>query len=177
MQQQTDMTMTAPQQTICPDPRCVAEDDGLLPLRFWFEGSGIVLRAFFRFTGAVFILCAPGLWLLPGANADPSLMLHKLGVSIFFVVCGLALLLRGKVQSGPEVYFDPVRREMRILQRNERGRPSTVLRRAYASLGAVKFTDRQVEIWDVDGSVLLRLPLADPEARRVLRLQMGDLVR
>ena len=66
---------------------------------------------------------------------------------------------------------------MRILQRNARGRPSTVLRRAYGSLGAAKITDRQVEIWDVDGSILLRLPLADPEARRVLRLQLGELVR
>ena len=169
--------MTALRQTVFPAPRFVAGDDGMLPLRFGFEGNRIILRALFRFTGAVFILCAPGLWLLPGSSIDPSLMLYKLGASIFFVFCGCALILRNKVYSQPEVYFDPVRREMRILQRNDRGRPMTVLRRAYASLGAVRITDRQVEIWDVDGSVLLRLPLADPEARRVLRLQLGELVR
>lgn len=149
----------------------------MLPLRFGLEGSSIVLRAACRFAGAVFILCAPGLWLLPGSNDDPSLMLVKLGASVFFLVCGLALVLCGKGHSQPEAHFDPVRREMRILQRNARGRPSTVLRRAYGSLGAAKITDRQVEIWDVDGSILLRLPLADPEARRVLRLQLGELVR
>ncbi len=149
----------------------------MLPLRIGFEGNRLILCALFRFTGAVFILCAPGLWLLPGSNADPVLLLHKLGASIFFVFCGLALILRNKVYSQPEVYFDPARREMRILQRNERGRPTTVLRRAYGSLGGARITDRQVEIWDVDGSVLLRLPLVDSGARRVLRLHLCDLVR
>jgi hypothetical protein len=75
------------------------------------------------------------------------------------------------------VYFDPIRREMRILQKNERGRPQTVLRRSYDTLGAAKIRSRQLEIWDVDGSVLLNIPLADQEARHALRQQLGSLVR
>ncbi|MEM8538995.1 MAG: hypothetical protein AAGF56_14180, partial [Pseudomonadota bacterium] len=108
---------------------------------------------------------------------DPSLALYKIGASIFFMFCGAALILRNKAFTQPEVYFDPIRREMRILQKNERGRPKTVLRRSYDTLGAAKIRARQLEIWDVDGSVLLNIPLADQEARLALRQQLGSLVR
>lgn len=148
-----------------------------MPVKLGFEGNRIILQAFMRFTGAALILCAPGLWLLPGASIDPALLLYKLGASIFFLFCGMALILRNKVFSQPEVYFDPIRREMRILQKNERGRPETVLRRSYDTLGAAKISARQIEIWDVDGSVLLNIPLADQEARSALRHQLGALVR
>lgn len=148
-----------------------------LPVKLGFDGNRVVLRAFMRFTGAVLILCAPGLWLLPGSSFDPSLALYKIGASIFFMFCGAALILRNKAFTQPEVYFDPIRREMRILQKNERGRPKTVLRRSYDTLGAAKIRARQLEIWDVDGSVLLNIPLADQEARLALRQQLGSLVR
>ena len=173
----TGPSMSTLRESVFPSGRYDADDDGMLPIRIGFEGNQAALRAFFRFTGAVFILSAPGLWLLPGSNADPSLVLYKVGAAIFFVFCGVALILRNKLFTQPEVYFDPIRREMRILLRNARGRPTTVLKRSYGSLGAAKITRRQLEIWDVDGSVLLRLPLADPEAHRALRLNLGDLVR
>lgn len=151
--------------------------DDHMPVKLGFEGHRVILQAFMRFTGAALILCAPGLWLLPGANIDPALLLYKLGASIFFLFCGMALILRNKGFSQPEVYFDPIRREMRILQKNESGRPQTVLRRGYDTLGAAKISERQIEIWDVDGSVLLNIPLADQDARSALRHQLGALVR
>jgi hypothetical protein len=164
-------------ETLFPTGRYVSDVEQMVPVRIGFEGNKVLLRALFRFTGTIFILAAPGLWLLPGSNGDPGLMLYKLGASIFFAFCGMALILRNKSYAQPEVYFDPIRREMRILQRNARGRPQTVLRRSYDTLGAAKIYKRQLEIWDVDGSVLLSLPLFDPEARNALRMQLGDLVR
>src|SRR6056297_957180 len=87
-------------------PPRLGEND-TLPVKLGFEGNRVLLRAFMRFTGAILILCAPGLWLLPMSSLDPSLMLYKLGASIFFIFCGVALILRNKAFSQPEVYFDP----------------------------------------------------------------------
>ncbi len=151
--------------------------DDRIPIKLRFKGNRGMLRAFMRFNGAVLILCAPGLWLLPGANVDPALLLYKLGASIFFLFCGTALILRNKAYVQPQVYFDPVRREMRVLHTNARGRPQTVLRRSYDTLGAAKIGARQIEIWDMDGSILLNIPLVDHEARSALRYQLGALVR
>jgi len=133
--------------------------------------------ALLRFTGTVLVLSGPGLWLLPGATADPALMLYKLGASVFFIFCGAALILRNKTLAQPEIYFDPIRREMRILHKTDRGRPVTVLRRSYDTLGAAKITGGQLEIWDMDGSILLNIPLADASAGDALRNQLAELVR
>lgn len=173
----TNGISVAMKQSVFPTSAPQMQYQDHMPVKLGFEGSRMLLHAFMRFTGAVLILCGPGLWLLPGSNADPALLLYKLGASIFFVFCGMALILRNKTYSQPEVYFDPIRREMRILQKNERGRPETVLRRSYDTLGAAKIRARQLEIWDVDGSVLLNIPLADQEARLALRHQLGSLVR
>jgi hypothetical protein len=148
-----------------------------LPIRLGADGRRILARAFMRFTGAVLIFCAPGLWLLPGSIVDPALMLYKLGASIFFAFVGAALILRNRSVGQPEVYFDPIRREMRILQKTPSGRPETVLRRSYDTLGAVKLHARQLEIWDVDGSILVNIPLDDSTARQALRVQLAALIR
>ena len=167
----------AMKQSVFPTEPVRSQYQDHLPVKLGFEGGRVLMHAFLRLTGASLILSAPALWLLPGSNADPALLLYKLGASIFFAFCGTALILRNKTYSQPEVYFDPIRREMRILQKNERGRPVTVLRRSYDTLGAAKIRARQLEIWDVDGSVLLKTPLADQEARLALHHQLGDLVR
>lgn len=169
--------MTTTQPTFALGPHLVAGKKVALALRVRADAGRAILRMVSRFAGTVFILCAPGLWLLPGANDDPSLLLWKLGLSIVFFVCGLAFFHWGQGRCGPEVQFDPVHREMRILQRNDRGDCLGVVRRAYDTLGAARITEGGVEIREPDGGILVRLPLTDPEARHVLRLQLGDLVR
>ena len=51
------------------------------------------------------------------------------------------------------------------------------LPRGYDSLGAAKVHARQVEIWDVDGSILLKIPFVDHDLRDALRAQLAGLVR
>lgn len=148
-----------------------------LPIRLSAEGDGSVLNIVFRIAGTGLILTAPALWVLPGSDVTADMLLMKFGVSLFFFLCGLALLMRNHSDAQPMVYFDPIRREMRILQLNDRGRPETILRRSYDSLGAAHITGNSVELWDVDGSVLMRLPLRDAETRQALRMQLSGLVR
>jgi len=148
-----------------------------LPIRLTFEGNKALLHTVFRIAGTALILAAPALFLLPGSVAGPDMLLMKFGAALFFFLCGLALLMRNHADAQPMVYFDPIRREMRILQLNEKGRPETILRRSYDSLGAAHITSRSVELWDVDGSILMRLPLRDADTRQALRMQLSGLVR
>lgn len=169
--------MTAIAQTAAANIAGLPDIETRLPIRLPFEGNRVVLRTVFRVAGTALILTAPLLWVLPGSSVTADMLFMKFGVTLFFFLCGLALLMRNHVDAQPVVYFDPIRREMRILQKNDRGRPETILRRSYESLGAVHITTRSVELWDVDGSVLMRLPLRDAEVRQALRMQLSGLVR
>lgn len=152
-------------------------DEPEMPVMLGFEGRRAVLRIVFRVVGTALVLTAPMLWVLPGSAVQADIMLMKLGVSLFFFLCGLALLMRNHVDALPEAYFDPIRRELRVLQKNDRGRPQTVMRRSYDSLGGARITTRAIELWDVDGSVLMRLPVDSPDVRQALRMQLSGLVR
>ena len=46
----------------------------------------------------------------------------------------------------------------------------------WGSLGGARITSRTIELWDVDGSVLMRLPVEDPAVRQALRMQLSGLV-
>ena len=163
-----DRTLTAPARH--------HEDDSTAPVMLGFEGDRAVARVVLRIAGTALILTAPAMWLLPRAMFTDDVKLLKLGASVFFLLCGLALLLRNRIDSRPEAYFDPIRRELRVLQKTSNGRPETVLRRSYDSLGCAKITRSQIELWDVDGSVLMRMPIDSPSVRQALRMQLTGLV-
>lgn len=157
-------------------PQTSRDFQNSLPVLLGFEGNKFILRTVFRVFGTAFILLAPAMWILPGSLFDADLVVMKLGVSLFFLLCGMALLMRNHIDTQPEAYFDPIRRELRVLQKNDRGRPQTVLRRSYDSLGGARITSRAIELWDVDGSVLMRLPIENPDVRSALRMQLSGLV-
>ena len=147
-----------------------------MPIKLAFLGNGSLSSIFFRICGTAFILTAPALWVLPGSDITVDMLPMKLGVTLFFLLCGLILLMRNHVDAQPEVYFDPIRREMRVLQMNDRGRPVTILRRGYDTLGAAHINNNSLEMWDVDGSVLMRLHLPDAQARHALRMHFSGLL-
>ncbi|MEO1733104.1 MAG: hypothetical protein AAFR45_05675 [Pseudomonadota bacterium] len=146
-----------------------------MPVKLGFGGTYMGLRVVFRVLGTALVMVASGMWLVPATELGPETMLIKFGASLFFLLCGLALLMRNHEHALPEVYFDPIRRELRVLQKNAKGRPETVLRRSYDSLGGAMMSTDAIELWDEDGSTLMRLPLSDDAARRALRKQLGSL--
>ncbi|MBL4767009.1 MAG: hypothetical protein JKY94_04745 [Rhodobacteraceae bacterium] len=169
------MTATHEQMSmVMPD---TPDIESLLPIKLTHGGTAAILTIVFRICGTAMVLTAPALWLLPGSTVSPDLMLMKFGVTLFFFLCGLVLLMRNHVDAQPEVYFDPIRREIRVLQMNNRGRPETILRRSYDTLGAAHITKRAVELWDVDGSILMRLSLPDAKSRQALRMHFSGVLR
>lgn len=143
-----------------------------IPLMIGFQPNWQVRAVIFRVVGTALVIGAAGMWLMPGSQADADLVLMKLGMSVFFLFCGLALLMLNHADNQPDAYFDPIRREVRILQKNNRGRPQTILRRSYDSIGSARFDDRIAELFDMDGSLLMRLPIDNAEVRHALRMQL-----
>jgi len=150
--------------------------DEAMPLILTFAPNWPLRTMIFRVVGTALVLSASGMWLMPGSQYAADVVLMKLGVSIFFFLCGLALLMRNHEHNQPDAYFDPIRAELRVLQKNNRGRPQTVLRRRYDTLGSARFSDKMVEMYDVDGSLLMRLPVENAEVRHALRSQLAGLV-
>ncbi|MFC3614839.1 hypothetical protein ACFORG_13800 [Lutimaribacter marinistellae] len=147
-----------------------------VPLMITFAPNWPVRTVVFRVFGTALILSSAAMWVMPGASLSIELAAMKFGSSLFFFLCGLALLMMHHADNQPDAYFDPIRRELRVLQKNNRGRPHTILRRSYETLGSARFLERQVELYDVDGSLLLRLPIQSAEIRQALRMQLSGLV-
>jgi len=151
-------------------------DDSHMPLMAAFAPNWPIRTVLFRIAGTALVLSASGVWIMDGGQLDPELMLVKLGITVFCFFCGLALLMRNHQDNQPDAYFDPIRGEVRVLQKNDRGRPETVLRRSYDSLGSASFAGKSVTLFDVDGSQLMRLMIDDKAVRSALRTQLGGLV-
>ncbi|WP_171099764.1 MULTISPECIES: hypothetical protein [unclassified Ruegeria] len=129
-----------------------------------------------RIAGALLIMIAFSMWLMPGSVMGAEVWPFKLIASLAFLIGGVSLLTVELLDTRPDAYFDPIRREVRILQKNENGRPQTVLRRSYESLGGARFSDDQVELFDVDGSLLMKLPLQSADVSRALKGQLSQNV-
>ncbi|SLN44879.1 hypothetical protein TRL7639_02408 [Falsiruegeria litorea R37] len=168
--------MTAVQQQVLQQPLAMPSFEETVPLMITFAPNWPIRTVIFRIAGTALILGSAGMWVLPGTSVDPDLIVMKLGLSFFLLLSGMVLLMMHHVDNQPDAYFDPIRREVRVLQKNNRGRPQTVLRRSYESLGSVKFHERQMDLYDVDGSILMKLPLASPEVRQALRNQLSGMV-
>ena len=147
------------------------------PMMVAFAPNWRARAVMFRLLGVALLIAAASLWVLPAPELDRELRLIRLGVSVFFLFCGLAMFLRLSGDVQPDAYFDPIRREVRVLQKNDRGRPQTILRRSYDSLGSAKFQNSSVQLVDVDGSVVMRLVIKDDAAREALRAQLSGMVR
>lgn len=168
--------MTAIQHKTIQKAVAIPSFEDNVPLMIRFAPNWPVRTVLFRILGTALVVSSAAMWALPGADTGPELVLMKLGSSICFLLCGLALLMTNHADNQPDAYFDPIRRELRVLQKNNRGRPETVLRRSYDSLGSARFRERQMELYDVDGSLLMRLPIASTEIRQALRLQLCGMV-
>ncbi|EEE36231.1 hypothetical protein RKLH11_64 [Rhodobacteraceae bacterium KLH11] len=147
-----------------------------VPVLITFAPNWRARMILMRAVGVFFIISAFSMWLIPGSVMSAEVWPLKLVASLAFLIVGVSLLTIEVMDARPDAYFDPIRREVRILQKNENGRPQTVLRRSYDSLGGARFTDDQVELFDVDGSLLMKLPLESADVSSALKGQLSQNV-
>ncbi len=155
-------------------PRAVFEKS--VPVLITFAPNWRARMFLLRAVGVFLIVSAFSMWLMPGSIMGAEVWPIKLVASLMFLIVGVSLLTIEVMDARPDAYFDPIRREVRILQKNENGRPQTVLRRSYASLGGARFADDQVELYDVDGSLLMKLPLESADVGSALKGQLSQNV-
>ncbi len=147
-----------------------------VPVKIAFKVNWKARIVLARIVGAFLIVSAFSMWLMPGSVIGAEVWPIKMVASMLFLIVGVSLLTIEVMDSRPDAYFDPIRREVRILQKNENGRPQTVLRRSYESLGGARFEDDEVQLYDVDGSLLMKLPLQSADVSRALKGQLSQSV-
>ncbi|MFV1492476.1 hypothetical protein VWX97_16090 [Phaeobacter sp. JH18-32] len=143
------------------------------PMNLQMQANWPVRSLLLRILGGGMVMGATGLWLLPDAGFDPQMSLIRIGISVAFLFVGLILLTSHHPDSQPEACFDPIRRELRILRKTRRGAPRIVLRRSYSSLGGVRLSAHAISVLDIDGAVLMELPIDSTETRLRLRDQLS----
>lgn len=156
--------------------RAVAPSDQNLPIVIRFDYAWKLGAMLCQLLGAVLIFSAALMWVVPGSHNATDLVMIKLGASFLMLFGGIAILMLSHSDNRPDAYFDPVRREVRVLQKTKSGRPETVLRRSFDSLGSARFCEKTLTLYDVDGSLLMRLRLDSADTRHALRQVLIDNV-
>lgn len=145
------------------------------PICLSFPARNPGARLVFVVCGTALVICSGLMWLVPIPVPEVPAVVMKLLSSLFFMFCGLALLLRNHDEAKPEVHFDARHRELRVMQRDNHGRPQILMQRSYDTLGTVYISGSEIELWNKDGTPFVTLPVQDPEMRRQLRGQFGAL--
>ena len=125
------------------------------------------------FLGVVLCVAALGLWLVPGANFDPALMLIKLGLSIFLLIGGLISLAASQRDTHPEVELDSRRGILRLLERNARGRIENTVELAYDDLSEIDFRDGMLIARDHHGRAVVEMPVENAGDLDEIRAALG----
>lgn len=133
------------------------------------DSARSLLRLAQRFAGAVLVLAALGLWIVPGASWASELALVKLAVSLAMGFSGLALWQMGQPVRSVEIELDTENLEARVIM-NVMGRTTTVLNCRFNDLQRVDVDGDSLRLWDKNGRFLAEVDMCRPEVRsRLLR--------
>ncbi|MCA0927408.1 hypothetical protein [Ruegeria profundi] len=168
--------MTAMNTNALQESASSANYEKSVPVLIAFAPNWKVRMVLARIVGAILIVMAFSMWLVSGSVMAAEVWPIKLAASLMFLLVGVSLMTIQLLDARPDAYFDPIRREVRVLQKNENGRPQTVLRRSYDTLGGARFVEDQVELYDVDGSLLMKLPLQSADVSHALKGQLSGSV-
>ncbi|PIE13455.1 MAG: hypothetical protein CSA70_06125 [Rhodobacterales bacterium] len=125
------------------------------------------------FGGVVLLLAAAGLWVVPGSNWDSALMLIKLGLSLFLVLSGLALLQSAAYTIQPEVELDPRRGYLSLIERDHSGTVKRRTRLSYDDLSEVDFRDGLMIARNQQGQSVVEMPLESVDNLGEIRAALG----
>ena len=144
-------------------------------VRLAYEGARGVMTVTFRVLGVLFVLMAPLMWFWPqGGVSDLDAVTLKFGTTLFLLLSGLVLLMRNHQDALPEVEFDIARKEMRLRQRDMRGRWDISLTYPFEALASIRVTDRVMSVENTTGQTVLQMRLRDRASEDVLRSLLSD---
>lgn len=116
------------------------------------------LRLFHVFAGAVLVIAAFGIWLVPGQSWNEGAKLVKVFMSAASLIVGFSFLIPMH-RRYPEVQLDPRAERLDVIERNDFGRISSSKSYDYADLSEVDVRDGIFIAKDHQGRTVVELPL------------------
>lgn len=129
------------------------------------RGHSLQVRAASVFFGFAFIWAGAGLWLVPGLDLEPSILLAKMFVSILLVTGGVGMTQIATEKPHSELHFDARHRQVNLVESLPRGRSHIVKTINYEEIARVNVTDSEMVLLNNAGKILVELPLDGPHAR------------
>ncbi len=128
------------------------------------KGHSVSVRAASVIFGFAFIWAGTGLWLVPGLDLTPSVLLAKMGLSILLVTAGVGMTQIATEKPRMELHFDVRNRQLLVMETLPRGRKHVSKAINYEDIDRVNVTDSKLEVSGESG-VLVAMPLDGPHAR------------
>lgn len=125
----------------------------------------VSVRAVAMVFGFAFIWAGVGLWLVPGLDFSPVMLLVKMGVSILLVTAGVGMTQIATDKPHQELHFDQRHKQLLVMQSMPRGRKQVQQSVHYDDIARVDVSDQLLEVFDEDGRVLVSLPIDGAHAR------------
>ncbi|WP_299352973.1 hypothetical protein [uncultured Shimia sp.] len=129
------------------------------------RGHSTPVRAASVFFGFAFIWAGAGLWMVPGLDLEPSILLAKMFVSVLLVTGGVGMTQIATERPHCELQFDPKHRQARLIEGLPRGRSHVVKTVNYEDIARVNVSDADLVMLNDEGKILVELPLDGPHAR------------
>ncbi|MCW9044525.1 MAG: hypothetical protein OQK05_14395 [Pseudopelagicola sp.] len=129
------------------------------------RAQSVPVRAAAVLFGFGFIWAGAGLWLVPGLDLDPSIMLAKMFLSIMMVTAGVGMTQIATDRPRFELHFDRRNRQVLLVQGLSRGRSHVVRSINYEDIARINATDKTLVMYSETGKILAELPLDGPNAR------------
>ncbi|CUH53438.1 hypothetical protein [Shimia marina] len=123
------------------------------------------VRATSMVFGFAFILAGVGLWLMPGLDLTPYILLSKMGVSILLVTAGVGMTQIATDKPCRELHFDQRNRQLLVMEGLPRSGKHVVKAVNYEDIMRVDVSDRMLQVYDLEGRVSVALPIEGPHAR------------
>lgn len=129
------------------------------------KGHSMPVKAASVVFGFGFIWAGTGLWLVPGLDMTPSILLAKMGLSVLLVTAGVGMTQIATEKPRMELHFDAPNRQLLIFESLPRGRKHVTRAINYEDIARVNVTDKLLQVMGEDGKELVAMPLDGAHAR------------
>lgn len=131
--------------------------------------SGFVRSPLWRLLAVVFglslIIACVGVWVLPGSLTGSGNLLLRLLVTVAFLLGGLALMQQGTDNTVKELRFDALNGTLYVVRSRPKGRRHVLASYSYDDIGEVSLSESDLAVMDLQGQLLVSVPLNGPQAR------------
>lgn len=138
-----------------------------------FEGARSIYCLLQRGLGAIFVLAALALWVLPGASWTGDDAIVKLAVSLTLGFSGLALWQMGSKSHRLEIELDTETYEVR-LSIVIMGKAISVLNCNFNDLSRVDQSGDHLTLWSAHGEILAQVEMCQSEVRKRLPIALQE---